>query len=161
MSSEVKKLVSVLVTTTPVTGTREKTDETAEVGKNNNKSEGECPNLAQVPCIRYPIAFRKKSVPVSALLDSGSKVNAIHPIFAWELRLPIGTTDVGAQKIDGTMLNIFGMVVVAFLVTDKTNPVTFFEKTLLVANVSPKVVFGMLFLTLSGTDVDFLGWELW
>ena len=27
-------------------------------------------------------------------------------------------------------------------------------------NVSPKVVFEMFFLTLSGTDVDFLDWEL-
>ena len=28
------------------------------------------------------------------------------------------------------------------------------------ANVSPEIVFGMTFLTLSGADVDFLGWEL-
>ena len=29
------------------------------------------------------------------------------------------------------------------------------------ANVSPEVVLGMLFLTLSGANIDFLGWELW
>ena len=44
--------------------------------------------------------------------------------------------------------------------TDKANRVRFFEKIFLVANVSPEVVFGMLFLTLSGADVNFLGWEL-
>ena len=52
------------------------------------------------------------------------------------------------------------MIVAAFLVKDKTNRVRFFEETFLVANVSPEVVFGMLFLTLSGVDVDFLGRKL-
>ena len=50
----------------------------------------------QVPCIRYPTTFREESV--SALLNSGSEVNAIHPTFAKELGLPIRPTDVGAQK---------------------------------------------------------------
>ena len=150
----------VSATSTPVTGTRAEAVETAEVGENGDESEGECPNLACVPCIRYPITFRKKSVPVSALLDSGSEVNAIHPTFARELGLPIRTTDVRAQKIDGTMLDTFGMVVAAFSVTDKANQVRFFEETFLIANVSSEVVLRMLFPTLSGIDVDFLGREL-
>ena len=65
-----------------------------------------------------------------------------------------------AQKIDGTTLGTYGMVVAAFSLTDKANRVRFFEETFLVANVSPEAVFGMLFLTLSGADVDFLGREL-
>ena len=52
------------------------------------------------------------------------------------------------------------MVVSAFSVIDKANRVRFFEETFFVANVSPKVVLGMPFLTLSGADVDFAGWEL-
>ena len=95
------------------------------------------------------------------LLDSGSEVNAIHPTLAWELGLLIRSTDVGAQKIDGTLLDTFGIVVTAFSVTDKANRVRFFGKTFLVVNVSPEVVFGMPFFTLSGVDVDFLGRELW
>ena len=95
-----------------------------------------------------------------ALPDSGTEVNAIHLTFAQELGLPIRTTDVRAQKIDGTMLDTFGMVDVAFSVTDKANQVRFFEETFLVANVSPEVVLGMPFLTLSGADVDFSGREL-
>ena len=58
------------------------------------------------------------------------------------------------------MLNIFGIVVAAFSVTDKANQVRFFEETFLMANVSPEVVFGMPFLILSSADVDFLGQEL-
>ena len=93
--------MSVSATSTPVTGTREEVVEAAEsvgtikVGKDDEESEGEYPNLAQVPCIRYPITFRK-SMSMSALLDSGSEVNAIHPSFAKQLGLPIRPTDVGA-----------------------------------------------------------------
>ena len=52
------------------------------------------------------------------------------------------------------------MVVVAFSVVDKANQVRFFEKTFLVSNISPKVVFRMPFLTPSDVDIDFLGQEL-
>ena len=97
---------------------------------------------------------------MQALIDSESEVNAIHPSFVKQLGLPIRPTDVGAQKIDGTTLDTHGMVVVAFSVEDKANRVRFFEETFLVANVSPKVVLGMPFLTLSGADVDFSGREL-
>ena len=53
------------------------------------------------------------------------------------------------------------MIVAAFLVVDKANRVNFFEKTFLVANISPEVIFEVFFLTLSDADVDFLGQELW
>ena len=84
----------------------------------------------------------------------------IHPTFVKELGLPIRPIDVGVQKIDGIILDTYGMVVAAFLVTDKVNRVRFFEETFLVANVSPEVVLEILFLILSGADVDFLDWEL-
>ena len=156
--------MSVSATSTPVTETRGEAVETVETtgeGRDDEKSKREYPNLAQIPCIWYPITFRKKSMPVSALLDSGSKVNAIYPTFARELGLLIKTTDIGAQKIDSTILDTFGMVVAAFSVTNKANRVRFFEKTFLVANVSPEVVLRMLFLTLNSANIDFLDWELW
>ena len=52
------------------------------------------------------------------------------------------------------------MVVAAFSVVDKANQVRFFEKTFLMANISPEVVCGMLFLTLSIANIDFSGREL-
>ena len=99
---EIKKLVSVLATSTSVTETKEKTIETAEtvktaeVGKDGKESKDEYPNLAQVPCIWYLITFRKKSMSVLALLDSGIEIKAIHPTLAQELGLPIRPTDVRA-----------------------------------------------------------------
>ena len=109
-----------------------------------------------VLCIHYLVQFKKSETQIKTLIDSESEVNAIHPTFVKELGVPIRLTNVETQKIDGIMLNTYGIVVVAFLVTDKVNQVRFFEKTFLVANVSPEKVFRMLFLTLSNADIDFL-----
>ena len=97
---------------------------------------------------------------LSALLNSGSEVNAMHPAFAERLGLVVRTTNVGAQKIDGTTLETYGMMVAVFSVTDQADRVRFFEEIFLVANVSPDVVLGMPFLTLSGADVNFPKREL-
>ena len=53
------------------------------------------------------------------------------------------------------------MIVVAFSVTNKVNQVKFFKETFLVANVSLEIVFEILFLTLSGANIDFLDRDLW
>ena len=95
-------------------------------------------------------------MPILALFDSGSEINAIHLIFARDLDLPIRPTDIGAQNINGTIPDTFGMVITVFLMMDKTNQVKFFKKTFLVANDSSEIVLGISFLTLSGVDVDFL-----
>ena len=139
---ETKKLVSVLATSTLTTGVREEA-------------------LERVSCIHYLVQFKNTSrAQVQALVDSESEFNAIHLTFAKQLGLPIRPTDVRAQKIDGTILDNYEMVVADFSVEEKANQVGFFEKTFLVANVSLKVVPGMSFFTLSGADVDFSGWEL-
>ena len=118
-------------------------------------------------CIQYPIAFPSSVTQdgsvldfLSALLDSGSEINAIHPAFVEKLGLMVQNINIGAQKIDGTIFETYGMVVAVFSVIDQADKVRFFEVTFLVANVSPDVVFGMLFLTLSGMDVNFSKREL-
>ena len=84
----------------------------------------------------------------------------MHPVFAERLGLVVQTTNVSAQKIDGTTFETYKMVVAAFSVTDQADRVRFFKETFLVANISPDVVLGMPFLTLSGADVDFPKREL-
>ena len=109
-------------------------------------------------CIYYPVQFKDMDkAPMQALIDSGSEVNTIHPFFVKQLGLPIRPTDVGTQKIDGTMLDIHGMVAAAFSIEDKANRVRFFKETILVANVSPEIVLKMLFFTLVGAKVNFSG----
>ena len=95
------------------------------------------------------------------LFSLKSKINVICLTFAKELRLLIRQIDIRVQKIDSTILDNYEMVVAVFLVTNKANRVKFFEETFLVANISPKIVFRMLFLTLSGPDVNFLDQKLW
>ena len=73
----------------------------------------------------------------------------------------IRSTNVSAQKIYSTIFETYKMVLVAFSVTDKADRVKFFEKTFLVANISPDVLLGIFFFILSGIDIDFLKRELW
>ena len=123
--------------------------------------------LEQITYIQYPIVFPGGVTqdgsaldPMSALLSLGSEINTMHPAFAEKLGLVVQTINVGAQKIDGTTLETYKMVVAAFSVTNQADRVRFFEEIFLVANVSLDVVFGMLFLTLSGADVNFPKREL-
>lgn len=58
------------------------------------------------------------------------------------------------------MLDIYGMVVAVFLVTNKANHVIFFKYIFSVTNVSLEIVLEMFFLTLSNADIDFLDWKL-
>ena len=115
-------------------------------------------NLVRVLCIRYPINFEKKSV--LTFLDLGSVVNAVHLAFAKELGLSIRPTDIRVQKIDTTTLETYRIVVASLLVEDKANWVRFFEESFLVANISPELILGMSFFTLSDADVNFTGREL-
>ena len=52
------------------------------------------------------------------------------------------------------------MVVAVFSVIDQIDSIKFFEETFLVANVSPDMIFGKSFLSLSGANVDFPKREL-
>ena len=75
--------------------------------------------LDWVPCICYPIRFKKNEVQVQALLNSDSEVNAITLEYASKLGLKVCPTDVRAQKIDGSIFETFGMVLASFQMDDK------------------------------------------
>ena len=113
-----------------------------------------------VPCIHYPVQFKKDIAEVRALIDSGSEVNAMAPAYAKKLGLRIRKTDVSAQKIYGSTLETYGMVIAGFQVQDKFGKARFFQKTFLVADTSVKVVLGMPFLALSKVEVNFAEKEL-
>ena len=68
--------------------------------------------VVRVPCIYYPIQFQEEQI--RALLNSGSEVNVINLDYARKLRLKIQKTNIGAQKIDGSALKTFGMVIANF-----------------------------------------------
>ena len=69
----------------------------------------------------------------------------MYPAYAAKLGLCVKETDVGAQKIDGSHLDTFGMVIAGFAVKDKLGKVRFFQETFLLANISLEVVLGDAF----------------
>ena len=146
-ASKAKKLVSVSATSASVTGASKEAPEVV---------------LDRVPCIHYPVQFRKdkEGATIRALIDSGSEVNAMTPAYAKQLGLQTRRTDIRAQKIDGSLLATYGMVIAAFQVKDKFGRAQFFQETFLLADTSMEVVLEMLFLTLSNADIQFAEKEL-
>ena len=123
--------------------------------------------LEQVTCIQYFIAFPIGITQngsaldlISAVFDLSSEINAMHLAFVERLGFVVQTTKFGDQKIDSTTFEIYREVIAAFLVPNQADRVRFFEETFLVAIVSPDMVFGMPFLTLSDANVDFPKKEL-
>ena len=112
--------------------------------------------LQRVPCISYPVQFEgSQAGEVRALIDSGSEVNAMTPIFAAKLGLSIRPTSIGAQKIDGSALKTYGMTIAGFSIQDGLGKIRFFGETFLLADTSIDVVLGMPFLSLSNADIQF------
>lgn len=64
-------------------------------------------------------------------------------------------TDVGAEKIDDSILKTHGMIKTDFLVQDRQGKIWSFKETFLLADTSPKMILGMLFFTVSDTDIWF------
>ena len=111
--------------------------------------------VVRVPCIHYPVRFREGQEQVRALFDSGSEVNAMSPAYIKKLGLQTWKTNVGAQKIDGSALETFEMVIADFQVEDKVGKPRFFQETFLVAKIKFEVILEMPFLKISNTDVIF------
>ncbi len=113
--------------------------------------------LEWVPCIWYLVTFKDQT---EVLQNLGSKVNVMSQAFTFQLSLKIWKTNVGDQKIDGTTLEIYGIVVSTFSMSDKNDRKRFFENSFLLVNTKPDVVLGILFLNMSNVDSDFQAWDL-
>ena len=82
--------------------------------------------VVRVPCIHYPVWFQEEQI--RALLDSSSKVNVINLAYAKMLGLKTQKTTVGAQIIDSSALETFGMVIADFQMEDKGGSLNSFKK---------------------------------
>ena len=90
----------------------------------------------------------------------GSKVNAMTLAYAKQLGFQVQKTDIGAQKIDGSLLQTFGMVIAGFQVEDKLDRAQFFQELFLLAETNMKVVLRIFFLTFSNANIQFAKKEL-
>ena len=121
--------------------------------------------LEQVPYLRYLVQFRRKKdknkdKDIKALIDSSSKVNAIHPTYITNLGLRTMKINVSTQKVDRSHLNIFKMVIADCSVKDKLEIVRFFQEIFLLANISLEIVLGISFPIISKADIQFAEREL-
>ena len=88
--------------------------------------------LELVYYIWYPVSFKDWLV---ALLDSRSEINIISQVFTFKLELKIQKNNIGAQKIDGTILEIYRMAISTFFVSNQNIRERFFEKSFLLVVV--------------------------
>lgn len=116
--------------------------------------------LECVPCIYYPLRFKKDQAKIKALLDFGNEVNGIAPAYAAKLDLKVWLTDVGVQKIDSSTFKTLEMVLASFQVKDKLGRACVFQKTFLLTATSVNVILEMPFLTLNNADIHFAEKEL-
>ena len=107
--------------------------------------------LNWVSCICYWIWSKKNNV--QALINSGSKINAMTLRYASKLGLKVRSTNGGAQKFDKSTFKMFEIVLASFQVEDKLKKTRFFQETFLLANLNIKVVLEILFLTLSNANI--------
>lgn len=101
--------------------------------------------LQQVIYIQYPSRLSQYSI--EALIHFVSKVNAMQANFARKYSLHIWKTDVGTQKINGSRLETFDMVIASILLDDKDRKSWFFEKTFLLGNISMNIALEMFSLS--------------
>ena len=111
--------------------------------------------IVRVLYIYYLVCFQEDQKQVRALFNKGNKINAMSPAYTKKLGLKTWKINVRAQKIDGSALETFGMVIAGFQVEDKGGRPEFFQETFLVTNIKFEVVLRMLFLKISNADRTF------
>ena len=147
LAPQAKKLVAVSATSLLVTGASRKATKIRV--------------LDRVFCICYSVQFRKdKGKDILALLDSGSEVNAMTLAYAAHLGLKVRVINDDAQKIDGSSLATYGMVIAAFQIFNKLSCSRFFQKTFLLTDINMEVFLSMVFLIFSNADIQFAKKEL-
>lgn len=106
--------------------------------------------------IHYLFGFWKNIVDARVLINSSSKINVIMiSAYASILGLKVYFYDIGTQKIDGSTLEKFEIVLANFQVDNKLRKTRFFQETFLLADINVEVILSIFFLTLNNTDIQF------
>ena len=72
-----------------------------------------------------------------------------------KLGLKVRSTNVEVQKIDGSIFEMFEIVLASFQIKNTLGKAQFFQEIFLLANFNVEVVLGMPFLTLSNANIKF------
>lgn len=101
--------------------------------------------LQKVPSIQYQFKFQNGQLKIKTLINSNNKVNTITLAYTIKLDFIIQKTSFKAQKINGSLLEIFNIVLACFLLQDNLEKVCFFEKTFLLADINIEIVLELWF----------------
>ena len=108
-TSKAKKPILVLATSASVNSANKKTQVTQAIQEEKEVI------LDQVQFIHYSVqCWKDNKVTLQALIDSGSEFNTMTLAYAKKLGLQTQKTNIGAQKIDNSLLKTYGMVIAAF-----------------------------------------------
>lgn len=87
------------------------------------------------------------------LMNSGSEVNAMTQAYAKQIGPQICQINVRVQKIDGSSLETFGIVIISFEIVDKFRRARFFQVIFLLAKINIEVILRISFLTSRNMDI--------
>ncbi len=77
------------------------------------------------------------------------------PAYIAELGFTTWKTSIEVQKIDGLLLETYGMASASFSLQNSLGRVWFFKITFLLTDTSMEVVLGILFLAFSNANIQF------
>lgn len=83
-------------------------------------------SVKQMIYIYYPLYFQENQSNIKASINSYSEVNAMAPSYTAKLGLKVWLIDVRAQKIDGSILKPFEMILTIFYVNNRCGKSWFF-----------------------------------
>lgn len=91
------------------------------------------------------------------MINSGSKVNGITLAYTAKLSFAMRLTNISIQKINNSLLKIYGMVIIRFFIQDKFGRKNqFFDNLFLLANTSLKIVLEMLIFFFNNINIKFV-----
>lgn len=109
--------------------------------------------LDWVSYIHYLILFKEEEV--QAPINSGIVFNAIKLVYSLKLGLKILCTNVGAQKIDDSIVKIFEIVITIFQIEDNLDLTQYFQETFLSADINMEIFLEIFFIISSNTNIQF------
>lgn len=96
-----------------------------------------------MPYIYYLLYIHNNKV--WTLFDNINKVNAMRLDYGQELDFKIWKTNIETHKIDGSILETFGLIIADFQIKNKVNKPQYFSKTFFMVNTKVEVILKITF----------------
>lgn len=94
-----------------------------------------------------------KNNKFEALINFGSKVNAIILTYITKLDLKIWLINIRTQTINGSTFQTFRIILANFQIENKLNQAQYFQKTFLLIDTNIEIILRILFFTFSNTNI--------